>query len=81
MQFVRTYGTQIHAAGRDREGRDRVVIRNATRWPAVVALLQQAVDFTGVILSLGCDGISLDHRTSFLVYWGLIERLRLSLSL
>ena len=63
MQFVRTYGPQMYQAGRDREGRDRVVIRG-TRWPAVVAMLQQAVDFTGGILSLGLWDVlgSLDRQ-------------------
>lgn len=51
QSWMWTYGTQMYQVGRDREGRDRVVIRG-TRWPAVVAMLQQAVDFTGGILHM-----------------------------
>eukprot|EP00435_Cladocopium_sp_Y103_P045195 s780_g12.t3 len=43
-----TYGTQIHQAPSDRL---KVVIRGGSRWPAVVATLQQFVDFTGTILN------------------------------
>lgn len=52
QNWMWTYGSQIYQVGRDKEGRDRVVIRSGstTRWPALVALMQQNVDFTGHIL-------------------------------